>query len=282
MTTETPDIIDDEETLIASILSAHTHFYRVQYTLHQIIKSASERLKNNKTIALLFVKKGGDINDLSEEMRADREVVLAALTTDRTHSFLSAVSPNFFDDKEIALFCLKKSPYALEYLSERLRDDKEVVLTAVNSVPPLDEDEQFFLEDASERLKDDKEVILAAVSQRGYFLEYASDRLRADHDVVFAAMKNASYSLGEALGDYSENAEFLLSLGFRDHWDIYGMFQNVSPKLLDDENFMIQFVEASPKDVFRFCSDRLKVDKKFKERCKEILRNNTRTPFVVY
>ena len=40
---------------------------------------------------------------------------------------------------------------------------------------------------ASERLKDDKDVVLAAVTQYGHALSYASERLKDDEDVVLAA-----------------------------------------------------------------------------------------------
>ena len=42
---------------------------------------------------------------------------------------------------------------------------------------------------ASERLKDDKDIVLLAVKNSRYVLEYASQRLKDDKDIVLEAVK---------------------------------------------------------------------------------------------
>jgi hypothetical protein len=56
-------------------------------------------------------------------------------------------------------------------VSERLRDDKDIVLAAVVEVPQM-------LEYASVRLRDDKDIVLPAVTKNRGMLQYASERLR--------------------------------------------------------------------------------------------------------
>lgn len=53
----------------------------------------------------------------------------------------------------------------------------------------------YAIANLSERWRDDKEVVLAAVRQYGYALEFASDRLKADTDVVIAAITKTPRSL---------------------------------------------------------------------------------------
>ena len=77
---------------------------------------------------------------------------------------------------------------ALQYASERLRDDKDVVLAAVK-------EDGHTLQFVSDRLRDDKDVVMAAVKQEGYILDYASSRLKDDEEVVLAAIKEYAYVL---------------------------------------------------------------------------------------
>ena len=73
--------------------------------------------------------------------------------------------------------------YALDFASKELRNDREVVLSAVK----LD---GRYLSDASEKLQDDTELVSIAVAQNGEALRYASDRLRNNKKVVLTAIKN--------------------------------------------------------------------------------------------
>ena len=95
----------------------------------------------------------------------------------------------------------------LEYASATLRNDRDVVLTAVQQ-------NGRSLQYASETLRNDRDVVLAAVEQNGYSLEYASSDLKADRAVVLAAMRKTPKVFLLAIttrGDYDEQ-----SLLFRD------------------------------------------------------------------
>ncbi|WP_257287351.1 DUF4116 domain-containing protein, partial [Endozoicomonas sp. SESOKO2] len=69
----------------------------------------------------------------------------------------------------------------LKYVSQRVRNDQELVLEVI-AVKPL------HLKYVSEELKCDKGVVMAAVTQDGYCLSYASQQLQDDDEVVMAAM----------------------------------------------------------------------------------------------
>ena len=71
---------------------------------------------------------------------------------------------------------------ALEYVAERLKDDRGVVLAAVRK-------NGMALQYASERLKDDREVVLAAVRNNEMALQYASKRLQDDSEGVRASAR---------------------------------------------------------------------------------------------
>lgn len=68
---------------------------------------------------------------------------------------------NTITKKEAALKAIiNEETWKFEYFSDMLKDDKEVVLAAVQKYG-------WALKYASERLKDDKEVVLAAVQKNG-------------------------------------------------------------------------------------------------------------------
>ena len=84
----------------------------------------------------------------------------------------------------------------LEYASEELRNNKEVVLEAVKKNGSA-------LEYASERLQADKDVVLAAVKQYGDSIVYAnwdSDVLY-DREIILAAVKQRT-KLGKAWTEF--------------------------------------------------------------------------------
>lgn len=75
-----------------------------------------------------------------------------------------------------------------QFASDALRNDRDLVMTAVTGCGPA-------LEFAAERLIDDKEVVLAAVNADREVIKFASDRLRNDIDVVAAATIQVSLIL---------------------------------------------------------------------------------------
>ena len=78
--------------------------------------------------------------------------------------------------------------HALQYTSDDLRSDREVVIAAVKQ-------NGVALEYASRELLSDRDFMLAAVGQDGATLEYASDELRADREIVIAAVGHCGPAL---------------------------------------------------------------------------------------
>ena len=113
----------------------------------------------------------------------------------------SQITPNkrnefYFNYIDIPTYCSQDS-FILKYVSDKLKDDKEVVIEAIKR-------NGLALEFASDRLKDDKDIVIEAVKNNGFALEFASDRLKNDKEIVFNAVKNNIYSLKFA------NKKFLL------------------------------------------------------------------------
>lgn len=120
----------------------------------------------------------------------------------------------FCEDRDVALAYASGEDYEQSFngcenywyeLPEFIQDDEEVVIAVCS---------KHFesLRDASPRLRDNKAVVLSAVDSRGWnscdALEYASDRLRGDMDILLATVKNTEYTF-DWLGSFARfsNAE---------------------------------------------------------------------------
>ncbi len=87
------------------------------------------------------------------------------------------------DNKDFMLQAIKdKATWVLAYASERLHEDKELMLKCAK----VDGQILYY---ASKELRDDKELVLTAVSNKWVILKYASKRLRGDKDIALAALK---------------------------------------------------------------------------------------------
>ena len=76
---------------------------------------------------------------------------------------------------------LEKRGLDLKYVAEKLKNDEEVVLTAVTQ-------NGLALREASKALRDDEDVVIPAIDQNPWALQYASKALKEDIDVVLPAL----------------------------------------------------------------------------------------------
>eukprot|EP00928_Gymnodinium_smaydae_P096259 TRINITY_DN8461_c0_g1_i1.p1 TRINITY_DN8461_c0_g1~~TRINITY_DN8461_c0_g1_i1.p1 ORF type:complete len:352 (-),score=49.67 TRINITY_DN8461_c0_g1_i1:197-1132(-) len=106
-----------------------------------------------------------------------------------------------YDDKETLLVLLKTDPFALEFASEDLRADRDVVECAVSEAG-------MALQFASPSLQEDRSLVLRAVSTNIHALQFASPALRADEGFALQLMEHNVEALFHM-------PEFLARLGDR-------------------------------------------------------------------
>ncbi|CAK9011166.1 Uncharacterized protein SCF082_LOCUS10984 [Durusdinium trenchii] len=107
----------------------------------------------------------------SEELMTDRDFVLE-LVQINGHA-LGFASHTFQDDRETVMVCRGNGG--------RVSLPKLLVTAVKNNVSAV----QY----GSERLQDDKEIILMAVSSAGWLIPFVSDRLQRDPEICFAAVR---------------------------------------------------------------------------------------------
>ena len=99
---------------------------------------------------------------------------------------------------------VKNSPLALEYASEDIKADPEVVLAAVGEYGPA-------FRYAAEHLKADPEVVLAAVKANPSALQFASERFLGDRKSILELVRatKAAFLTWWAAEELREDAEFM-------------------------------------------------------------------------
>jgi len=131
---------------------------------NNILKLTNYVNRNDKEIVLPLVSMNGEhIKYVSNNLALDKEVVFAAIKNnplayhfidesffndkefillclnsngydeENYEKFLKILSNEFKDDKDIVIACIKKCCKNIIYCSKRLRNDKEIVLTAINN-----------------------------------------------------------------------------------------------------------------------------------------------------
>eukprot|EP00971_Amphidinium_carterae_P278900 5536550-Amphidinium_carterae.1 len=122
---------------------------------------------------------GGALRYASAELRADRELVLFAVS--RNGRVIKYQSEQLRGDREIALAAVKQYWGALHWLDESLRHDREIALLAVSQFGPS-------ISYISRDLCADHEIVLTAVCKCGSSLEHASPALRGERAIALSAI----------------------------------------------------------------------------------------------
>lgn len=116
----------------------------------------------------------GILRDAPAALKADREVVLAAVANNGLA--LQFAAADVQADREIVLASVANDGYALLFAADALRMDREVVLAVVAT-------DGGALQFAADALRADREVVGQAVATDADALQYADEALRSDDTV---------------------------------------------------------------------------------------------------
>ena len=214
----------------------------------KLLKYASQELKADREIVLAAIKNHGcSLEYASEELKTDREVVLAAIKNNGES--LKYASEELKTDRELVLAAVKNKGWSLVYASQELKADREIVLAAVKKYGES-------LKYASQKLKSDREIVLAAVKNHGQSLVYASEKLKADSEVVLAAVKNKGWSLEYVSEELKADREIVLA-AVKNHGQslVYA-----SEKLKADSEVVLAAVKNNGRSL-EYVSEELKADR---------------------
>jgi len=122
-----------------------------------------------------------ELEDLDEDIRADKEAVLSAVRVDG-HT-LAHASEDLRLDRDVVLAAVAENGLALRFAGDALREDMEVALKAIGERGQA-------LKYVGQQLRSCRDVVLAAVRNNGQALEHAGAEFQGDPEVVCAAAKN--------------------------------------------------------------------------------------------
>ena len=138
---------------------------------------------------------------LPDEYKNDKEILLAALTPDNP-KFIQEHIESVNRIKDMAGSNINVSKNLLAFAPDRLKADKDVVLTAIKYVP-----ESFKY--ADDRLKNSKDFNIEVVNVNPKVFEFVNDDFKADKDVVMAAATKDAEMFKYASDDLRSDVQFV-------------------------------------------------------------------------
>ena len=114
-------------------------------------------------------------------MNNEKQILLKAIEADPC--IIKSASERMRNDKEVMVEVVKRSGCLLKHASAELQNDKDIVIQAVSNGG-----ESGALQWASKTLKDDREVVLTAIKSNAYEIMHASDRLKLNSYIIASAL----------------------------------------------------------------------------------------------
>jgi hypothetical protein len=153
-------------------------------------------------------------------------------------------------DKEIAKEVVKRDGHLLCVMNETLRNDKEIVMAALQDYP------QSF-KYVSEDLKNDKDVILKAIVRDPSIISQINEKFKKDKSLIFEIIEanpNSYCYLDDILqgDDFKNDREFSMNL-------VKAGMPMYRSKFEDDRNFVLEAVKSNGdilKDTWSFFMDK--------------------------
>lgn len=234
------------------------------------LRFASERLRNDEKVVMAAVRqKGSSLRYASDRLRNDMDVIKVAIGRDIWA--LNWVSDSIKNDAEFAKMAVSICPDFLEKFPEHIRDNREVVMRAAHSMFV-----GYNFACISERLRDDKELVRIALTNHRVDIRSMSSRLKDDEEIILEAvssnwkrMKHASYRLADDERFVREAMS----------WDSR-VAKYASERLKDDKDFML-FVVGENWKCIEYASERLKDDEDFMLSAAQLCRHNQANKFLI-
>ena len=179
-----------------------------QATLHLMqteglpLRLLPDELRGDREIVLAAVRNNGyELQYAAEELKKDRDIVLTAVA--QNGEALRYAAEELQKDREIVLAAVTQNGEALQFAARELKRDREIVLTAVTQ-------NGFALYVAEEELKKDREIVLTAVTQNVGALDYAAEELKKDREIVLTAVTQDGFALAFAAEELQKDREIVL------------------------------------------------------------------------
>lgn len=202
-----------------------------------------------------FLKGDYHIRQVSEVLRADRDVIMKALNDAKYPSALQYITfEEFKNDKEVMSAAVRADINNFALSSEELRDDKQFVLEVFGRASYSYSDNTEVFKYVSARLRDDNEIATKVLTntERGWKnLEYLSDRLKGDKDFILTVIDVRENTGGTIPDSGAGEMIVFASEDLRKDKDVVTKsilngnleLEGVADEVKNDKNFMLEIMK---------------------------------------
>ena len=156
------------------------------------LQYANEKIQTDKDIIDFIIRTQAEALNYAKHFNQNKELVLFAIEAASDGWILQYVSETLKNDQDVVLAAVKEDSEVFQFASIHLRRNKEFIKTIDHHVQICE-----VIQHADDTIKADKEIMLLAVAQDGLVLKHASKELKNDLQVATVAMKQYSYALDE-------------------------------------------------------------------------------------
>ena len=135
----------------------------------------------------VFIERPIALKYINRDLYNDDEVALHIL--DINSDYFIKFPYKQRDNFKIAMFAIQKDYTLLNWVSRRLKANRELVMAAVEI-----NGDAFKMADKSLR-KNDRKLLLTAIKTNGYAIKYTSRTLRRDSEIISKAIATTDYAI---------------------------------------------------------------------------------------
>lgn len=193
----TSERLRGEREVVIAAFTAQSSYDTIKYV-------ASEELQNDIEILKLAVKGHNQaFRYIPENWRTNKELIELVLAGEVSSSSFEHFPLEYRDNEEIAKKVVGDDAGCFQYLSERLKNNKEITLIATSKSGSV-------LSEMPESMLDDKDVVLNALAHDGWsYVDKISERLKNDIDIVIAAVLSDNRSLEDFPDNFKDNEKVI-------------------------------------------------------------------------
>jgi len=150
---------------------------------------------------------GNQLQYASDELKRDKDIVRAAMentSSGATTPAFQHAAASLKADREFVIEMLGMTGHNLQYASDELKSDKEVVLAAVRN-------KIHAFRHAAISLKNDRDFVLQVVTIHGQGLLYANQVFLNDREIALIALKTTGWLINDLSKNLQQDGELILA-----------------------------------------------------------------------
>lgn len=256
----------DRDIILSTLTAKNKYMYeKSEYYTPDMYEVIKENFEKDKEIVLNFIKKNKYyFKDFAKLYNDDKDVVMSSIGKDyRAGDNYYYFSKRLKEDNDVAKEYVKYNLYKNDEFQENFNDNKEIALYALNNSTETHENILYHL---SERLKDDEEIVKKSIEQNPESIVSASVRLKNDYNLCMSLIKQAPEALeyigDNLLNDYNFCKEYITYLeqnpkpqeNYHNGWRESLQYMT-NEKIIYDTNFVMKAIKNgatlwSPRDIF--------------------------------